>query len=74
MVDLSPELVTILMFGGLLLLIATGYPLAFILIGLGMGTGLLLYGTAVFELFRLRSYGILASFIFMAVPLFVFMG
>jgi len=28
----------------------------------------------VFELFRFRSYNLLASFVFMAVPLFVFMG
>jgi len=74
MIELSPQLVTVIMFGSLLVLLISGYPMAVLLIGIGMGVGLLLFGSSVFEMFRLRSYSILASFIFMAVPLFVFMG
>ncbi|MEE9399351.1 MAG: TRAP transporter large permease subunit, partial [Dehalococcoidales bacterium] len=62
------------MFGGLLVLVATGYPLGLLLIGLGLGVGFLLMGPRVFEMFRLGSFKILSSFVFMAVPLFIFMG
>ncbi|MBN1857163.1 MAG: TRAP transporter large permease subunit [Dehalococcoidia bacterium] len=74
MIEVSPLLATIIMFGGLLLLVLTGYPMGLILIILGTGFGFLLLGPGVFEMFRYRSYNLLASFIFMAVPLFVFMG
>jgi len=74
MVDINPVVLTIIMFGGLLLLITTGYPLGILLIGIGTGVGFLLLGPAVFELFRLSSFKILSSFVFMAVPLFIFMG
>ena len=74
MIDISPELLTIIMFGGLLVLITTGYPMGLLLIGLGLGIGFLLMGPRVFDMFRLGSFKILSSFIFMAVPLFIFMG
>jgi tripartite ATP-independent transporter DctM subunit len=74
MIDISPELLTLIMFGGLLVLVATGYPMGLLLIGLGLGIGFLLMGPRVFEMFRLGSFKILSSFVFMAVPLFIFMG
>ena len=74
MIEISPQLATVVMFGGLLLLVLTGYPMGLILIILGTVFGFLLLGPGVFELFRYRSYNLLASFIFMAVPLFIFMG
>lgn len=74
MIDISPGLLTLIMFGGLLVLVATGYPLGLLLIGLGLGVGFLLMGPRVFEMFRLGSFKILSSFVFMAVPLFIFMG
>lgn len=74
MIDISPELLTLIMFGGLLVLVATGYPMGLLLIGIGLGVGFLLMGPRVFEMFRLGSFKILSSFIFMAVPLFIFMG
>ena len=74
MIDISPELLTIIMFGGLLVLILSGYPMGLLLIGIGLGIGFLLMGPRVFDMFRLGSFKILSSFIFMAVPLFIFMG
>jgi tripartite ATP-independent transporter DctM subunit len=74
MIDISPELLTIVMFGGLLVLITTGYPMGLLLVGMGLGIGFLLMGPRVFEMFRLGSFKILSSFTFMAVPLFIFMG
>lgn len=74
MIDISPELVTLIMFGGLLVLVATGYPMGLLLVGIGLGMGYLIMGPRVFEMFRLGSFKILSSFVFMAVPLFIFMG
>ena len=74
MIDISPELLTALMFGGLIVLAATGYPLGILLLGIGTGVGYLLMGPKVIELFRVGSFRILSNYVFMAVPLFVFMG
>jgi tripartite ATP-independent transporter DctM subunit len=74
MIDISPELLTVIMFGGLLVLILSGYPMGLLLIGMGLGIGFLLMGPRTFDMFRLGSFKILSSFIFMAVPLFIFMG
>lgn len=71
---LSPELVTVGMFGAMLALLMTGYPLAVILAVVASAFGFILVGASVFDLFVLRSYDILASFTWTAVPLFVFMG
>lgn len=74
MIDISAELLTLIMFGGLLVLVATGYPLGILLVGIGLGVGFLLMGPRIFDMFRLGSLKILSSFVFMAVPLFIFMG
>jgi tripartite ATP-independent transporter DctM subunit len=74
MVDLSPELITIIMFGGILIGILLGYPLAIILGGVAMVIGLLTIGTPVMEMFRLRILGLLSNYILLAAPLFIFMG
>jgi len=74
MMTISPELLVLGMFGGMLALLLTGYPLAIILAAIGVLFGYLLIGPGVFDLFVLRSYDVLASFTWMAVPLFVFMG
>lgn len=74
MIDISPELLTVIMFGSLLVLILSGYPMGLLLIAIGLGMGFLLMGPRTFDMFRLGSFKILSSFIFMAVPLFIFMG
>lgn len=74
MIDLSPEIATIVMFGGILLGILLGYPLAFSLSGVSMIVGFLLWGPGMFEMFYLRLYGIITEYVFLAFPLFVFMG
>jgi tripartite ATP-independent transporter DctM subunit len=62
------------MFGGILLGILLGYPLAFSLSGVSMIVGFLLWGSGMFEMFYLRLYGIITEYVFLAFPLFVFMG
>jgi len=74
MIDMSPELVTVVMFGLLVVFILLGYPLAFILGSVGLGIGFITSGTPVFEIVYLRMYGAITTYTFLAMPLFVFMG
>jgi tripartite ATP-independent transporter DctM subunit len=74
LVELSPEIITIIMFGGLLLGILLGYPLAVVIGGVGMFAGFMFLGPMVFKMFPLRVLGFMSDYILLAVPLFIFMG
>jgi len=74
LVELSPEIITILMFGGLLVGILFGYPLAIVIGGVGLFAGILFLGPMVFKMFPLRVLGLMSSYVLLAVPLFIFMG
>jgi len=76
MIDIAvnPEVVTIGMFGALLIGVLTGFPLALPIGGVGVITGYLLFGPHAFDLIYSRVYAIITDYGFMAVPLFVFMG
>jgi tripartite ATP-independent transporter DctM subunit len=74
MIDLSPELLTILMFMGLLIGLFMGHPLAFVLGGLSVIFGLIGWGPECFGIFMNRIYGVMDDFILVAVPLFIFMA
>jgi len=73
-IDISPELVTILMLGGVLAGVLLGYPLAIPVGALGLIFGFLLFGTPVFDLLYARLFRLINSYALLAVPLFVFMG
>lgn len=74
MVELSPEMMTILMFGVLLAGILLGYPLAIVIGGVGMFAGIAFLGPVVFKMFPLRILGLMSDYVLLAVPLFIFMG
>jgi tripartite ATP-independent transporter DctM subunit len=74
MIDLSPEWITVVMFGGILVGILMGFPLAFSLSGIAMLVGFFLGSSGMFEMFYLRMFGIVSEYVFLAFPLFVFMG
>jgi len=74
MVEMSPELVVIVMFGGALISILLGYPLAIALGGVAMFVGFTSMGTTVFYMFYLGLHGLLTNYVLIAVPLFIFMG
>ena len=74
MVDLSPELITILMFAGALIGIFLGYSLGVVLGGVAMVVGFLVIGEPIFNLFRIRLLTFVTHYVLLAVPLFVFMG
>lgn len=74
MPELSPELVTILMLGSVLVLVITGFPLAYIIGFIGIALGIFLWGEQVSSVFYLRVYRLMLNRVLLAVPLFVFMG
>ena len=74
MIDMSPEIIAIAMFGLLLTGIFLGYPLGFCLAGVAVAIGFLAFGPRVFNILYSQAYGILTNYILIAIPLFVFMG
>lgn len=74
MVEMSPELITILMFGGALVGIFLGYPLGVVLGGVAMIIGFLSVGDSIFNLFRIRLLTFVTNYVLLALPMFVFMG
>ena len=74
MVEASPELIAILMFGALLVCILLGYPLAVVIGGVGMFAGVLFLGPVVLKMYPLRVLGFMSDYTLLAVPLFIFMG
>jgi len=75
MVDISPELIAILMLGGVLVGVMTGYPLAIVIGFLGLIFGFLRFGFNVGEVLYPRAVsGVLMNYPLLAAPLFIFMG
>ena len=74
MIDLSPQMLTAIMMGGVFIGVLTGYPLGFIVGALALGVGFSVFGPQVVDVIYTRIYGILTNYIIIAVPLFVFMG
>ena len=74
MIELSPEIVAIVMFGGILVGLATGYHLAPVVAGVALIVGYLAWGGPVTQLFYTRMWELVRSYVILAVPLFVFMG
>jgi len=75
LVDMSPELVTVVMFGSAIAGIIIGYPLVFVLGTIALFVGVATLGTpAALGLFYVRLWGMMTNYVFLAVPMFVFMG
>ncbi|MCK9355675.1 MAG: TRAP transporter large permease subunit [Dehalococcoidia bacterium] len=75
MVDMSPELVTIVMFGLATVGILIGFPLVFVLGTVAMLVGTLALGASgAWSLFYARIWDMMSNYVFLAVPMFVFMG
>jgi tripartite ATP-independent transporter DctM subunit len=74
MIDASPEVITIVMFGLLILLVGSGFPLGLALGGVALVSGMLFWNASIFSLFYDRLFGVTTNYTFLAVPLFIFMG
>jgi len=75
MIDISPELITAIMLGGILVGVLFGYPLAIVVGGIGIVMGFLLFGVNIsLELIYQRLFSLINNYILLAVPGFIFMG
>ena len=74
MIELSPEIITILMLGGVLVGVLTGYPLAIVIGAVALIVGYASFGSVIVSILYTRAYSLLMNYIILAVPLFVFMG
>ncbi|HDR13913.1 MAG TPA: TRAP transporter large permease subunit [Desulfobacteraceae bacterium] len=74
MIDLSPEMLTVLMFVGLLIGLFMGHPLAFVLGGLAVIFGYIGWGPSVYYMFMNRIWGTMDNYVLLAIPLFIFMA
>ena len=71
---MSPFLVTGIMFVSMLVLMATGIPIAFCLGIVGLVTTTALWGPTSIDLVYFTLWNVMNNFILIAVPLFIFMG
>lgn len=75
LIELSAELITFFMLGGLFILVLSGYPIAFVIGSVALGTGLLTFGAnTTFHILYSRFYDLSLNYPYLAVPLFTFMG
>jgi TRAP-type mannitol/chloroaromatic compound transport system permease large subunit len=75
MINLSPEMVALVMLGLVVAGVILGFPLAFVVGGVTITMGILLFGpaTAGWILYS-RTYAIVTNYTLLAVPGFIFMG
>jgi tripartite ATP-independent transporter DctM subunit len=70
----SPGLLTASMFGALLLGLVLGFPVAFVLGGLGFLFGIIVWGPQIISLTGHAVFGIFDNYVLAAVPLFILMA
>jgi tripartite ATP-independent transporter DctM subunit len=68
------EILAILMLAGFFALLMAGVPVALTLATTGFVFGFLGFGTGLFNLVPARIYGVVTNYLWLAIPLFVFMG
>lgn len=72
---MSPELITVLMLGGVFVLVLTGFPIAFVIGSVAFLVGTFALGPhTTYHILYGRFYDLSLSYAYLAVPLFTFMG
>ncbi len=71
---MSPEILVILMFAGLVIGLLMGIPVAFVMLGISLIVGVIGAGSGFFHMMLIRTFHVMADYILVAVPLFIFMG
>jgi len=74
MIEMSPELATILMFIGILGGLALGHPIAFVLAGLATIFGFIGWGPQAWYMFMGRAFDSSTNNILIAIPMFILMA
>jgi tripartite ATP-independent transporter DctM subunit len=72
--DMSIELITITMFGSMLLLLLLGLPVAFSCGAVGVIFTAILQGPAAVNIVPTRVFGLMVNYLLAAIPLFIFMA
>jgi len=71
---MGPELLTVVMFGGLFSLLLMGIPIVFAMSGIASVVILSLWGVKGFYIIIMNIFGIMWNIVFINIPLFIFMG
>ncbi|MBM4329879.1 MAG: TRAP transporter large permease subunit [Deltaproteobacteria bacterium] len=71
---MSIEVITLLLFGALILFLVLGLPLAFVLGGVGLVGCYFLWGSKGLFIVAAQTYGAMGKFTLLAIPLFIFMA
>jgi tripartite ATP-independent transporter DctM subunit len=75
LINLNPEIIALLMLGGVFGLVLTGYPIAFVIGSVALIVGTLVFGmNTTFHILFTRFYDLSLNYPYLAVPLFTFMG
>ena len=75
LIELSAQAVTFLMLGGVLTLVLTGFPIAFVIGSVAFIVGIFAFGPhTTYHILYARFYGLSLNYAYLAVPLFTFMG
>ena len=74
MIELGPEVATIIMLSGIFALLLFGYPLGFVTGIIALTVGFTVWGFGVGDVIYQRIYGFITGYTLLAIPLFVFMG
>ena len=71
---MSPEILSFVMLGLIVVAIVMGIPVAFALATIPLVFGYFKIGMGIFPMFSIQSFGMMSSYSFVAAPLFIFMG
>ena len=75
MIELSVEVITSLMLGGVFILVLTGFPIAFVIGSVAFFVGIITFGPHItYHILYSRFYDLSMNYPYLAVPLFTFMG
>ncbi|MCX5839585.1 MAG: TRAP transporter large permease subunit [Deltaproteobacteria bacterium] len=74
MPQIDPTIITVLMFGGMVVLMVMGAPLVYCLSIVAMAASILLWGVSGSEMAVVSMFGLMNTFVLVALPLFIFMG
>jgi len=75
LIALNPEVIALLMLGGVFALVLTGFPIAFVIGSVALIVGTMVFGpNTTFHILFTRFYDLSLNFPYLAVPLFTFMG
>jgi tripartite ATP-independent transporter DctM subunit len=74
MIEVSPEIVVVIMFLPLITAILLGFPLAFSLLGIAFLVGMVAWGSDSIGIIYTKFYGLISNYIILAAPLFIGMG